>query len=69
MPNTWTSEQISLDAGMAIQVHASEQGVSVAKQVDGVFASDTLYTPEQAEQLAAALTEGAARSRAMREGE
>jgi hypothetical protein len=62
----WTSSQIQLSDGLVVEVRASAEGVTAGKQVDGVFASDTLYTPEQADQLGRYLIEGAARSLAMR---
>lgn len=64
MPLFWSSEPIQLAHHMAIVVHATASGVSIGKQVDGVFASDTLYTPEQAEELAKALITASAHARA-----
>jgi hypothetical protein len=62
---TWTSEPIHLSTDLCIDVQASTDGVTCRKSVEGVYASDALLTPEQAEQYAKALIEGAAKSRAM----
>jgi hypothetical protein len=45
---------------MAVETRASLEGVTVGKQVDGVYASDTLMTPEQAMEHADNLTRAAA---------
>lgn len=63
---TWTCPPINVSDDLLIDVQASADGVLIRKSVEGVYASDVLLTPEQAEQYGKALTEGAARSRAMR---
>lgn len=63
---TWTSEVIHLSADLAVDVQATEDGVTCRKSVEGVYASDVLLTAEQAEQYGKALIEGAAHSLAMR---
>ena len=64
MPINWTSDPITLADGLVIQVVVTHEGISVSKQVDGVFASDTLYDADQAEKLGKALIEASAHSRA-----
>lgn len=66
---TWTSNPIHISDDLVIDVQATSEGVVIRKSVEGVYASDVLLTQEQAEQYGKALTEGAAHSRAMREGE
>ncbi len=62
---TWTSKPIHISEDLHIDVQANEEGVTCRKSVEGVYASDLLLTPEQAEQYGKALIEGAANSRAM----
>lgn len=61
----WTSNPIAVN-GIEVQVQASDDGVTVGKTVDGIYASDLLLTPEIAMQLADALTQGAAKCLAER---
>lgn len=63
----WQSNTIPVD-GIEIQIHASDEGVTFGKLVDGVYASDLLLTPEQAMELADALTEAATACIAARGG-
>lgn len=56
--STWQSNLIAVD-GIEVRVHASVEGVTLGKLVDGIYASDLVLTPEQAMELADALTEGA----------
>lgn len=39
---------MTLADGLLVETRASLEGVTVGKQVDGVYASDMLLTPEQA---------------------
>jgi hypothetical protein len=64
--NTWTSEPIHLSHDLFVDVQASEDGVTCRKSVEGVYASESLLTPEQSKQYGEYLIEGAARSLAMR---
>lgn len=61
MQPTWTSNPIHLVEGLVIEVRASSDGVTIAKQVDGVYASDMLLTAAQASELADALRAAAAK--------
>jgi hypothetical protein len=63
--NIWQSNPIAVD-GISLQVHASTEGVDIGKVADTVYSSDLLLTPEQAMELADALTEGAAKCLAER---
>ena len=58
--NIWKSNPIDVD-GIEVQVQASADGVTFGKTVEGVYASDLLLTPEQACNLAEALTQAAAK--------
>lgn len=58
--SAWTSTPIHID-GIDLQVSSSVDGVTVGRTIDGVYASDLLLTPEQAMEIAEALTEGAAK--------
>lgn len=64
--SNWQSTPIPVD-GIEVQANAAQDGVTFGKLVDGVYASDLLLTPEQAMELADALTEGAAKCLAARE--
>lgn len=64
--SNWQSTPIPVD-GIELQVHAAQDGVTFGKLVDGVYASDLLLTPEQAMELAEALTEAATAVIAARE--
>lgn len=61
----WQSTPVPVD-GIEVQVHAARDGVTFGKLVDGVYASDLLLTPEQACDIAEALTTGAAKCLAAR---
>jgi hypothetical protein len=63
--STWQSSSIHI-GDIEARVHASDEGVTLGKLVDGVYASDLQLTPEQACALADALTEGVARCLAAR---
>lgn len=65
--STWQSSPIPVD-GIEVRVHADADGVTLGKLVDGIYASDLVLTPEQAMQIADALTEGATRCLTAREG-
>jgi hypothetical protein len=54
----WQSNTTLVD-GIELQIHASDEGVTLGKLVDGVYASDLLLTPDQARALAVALIDGA----------
>jgi hypothetical protein len=60
MTTLWTSAPLVLADGLVVETRASLDGVTTGKQVDGVYASDTLMTPEQAMQHADDLTRAAA---------
>jgi hypothetical protein len=62
---TWTSDPIHVSDDLQIDVQASPEGVTCRKSVEGVYASDLLLTPDQAEQYGKALIEASARSRGM----
>lgn len=57
--SAWQSNPIHVD-GIDLQIHASADGVTFGKMVDGVYASDLLLTPEEAQELITALTIGLA---------
>lgn len=61
---TWTSEPIHVSDDLLIDVQATSEGVTCRKSVEGVYASDLLLTPNQAEQYGKALIEASAHSRA-----
>jgi len=65
--SNWQSNTIEVD-GFEVRVDASADGVDLGKVSGGIYASDLLLTPEQAMALADALTEGATRCLAAREG-
>lgn len=62
---TWKSKPIEVD-GIQLQIHVSDDGVTLGKIHDGVYSSDLLLTPEQAMELADALTQAAAKCLAAR---
>jgi hypothetical protein len=64
---TWQSKPLQIN-GMTIDVRANRDGVTSGRTVDGIYASDLLMAPEQAIEYAKALTEGATRCLAAREG-
>ena len=51
----WHSNLIHID-GLDVQAHAGVEGVTFGKMVDGVYASDLLMTPDQAQQVIDGLT-------------
>ncbi len=59
---TWQSKPIAVD-GIEVQVQADANGVTLGKVHDGVYSSDLLLTPSQAEILAASLQQAARRAR------
>ena len=63
----WQSEPIAVD-GIAVSIHATDRGVILGKLHDGVYSSDILFTPEQAMELADALTEAAVKCLDGKEG-
>jgi hypothetical protein len=65
--NNWQSSTIEVN-GFELRVDASANGVDLGKVSGGIYASDLLLTPEQAMELADALTQGAAQCLAAREG-
>lgn len=65
--SNWQSNTIEVD-GFEVRVDASADGVDLGKVSGGIYASDLLLTPEQAMAIADALTEGATRCLAAREG-
>jgi hypothetical protein len=54
----WQSNPIHVDE-IEVRVHASTNGVTFGKVVDGIYSSDLLLTPDQARTLAVALIDGA----------
>jgi hypothetical protein len=64
---TWTSNPIRLTAA-SLDVKADADGVTLGAQSDGSLLVDLHCTPEQAMELADALTEGAAKCLAARGG-
>ena len=64
---TWTSKPIHLTAA-SVDVKADAEGVTLGAQSDGSLLIDLHLTPEQAMELADALTQGAAKCLAAREG-
>lgn len=65
MNATWQSPPVRVD-GIDVSVHATPRGVIFGKLSDGVYSSDLLLTPEQAMELADALTQAAAKCLAAR---
>jgi hypothetical protein len=65
--SNWQSSPIKVD-GFELRVDSSNNGVDLGKVSGGIYASDLLLTPEQAMELADALTQGAAHCLAAREG-
>lgn len=63
--SNWQSNPIEVE-GFEIRVDAGANGVDLGKVMSGVYASDLLLTPEQAIELAEALTTGAAKCFAAR---
>jgi hypothetical protein len=63
--NTWQSTPIELPAS-TIDVKADSEGVTLGAQSDGSLLVDLHITPEQAMELADALTQGAAHCLAAR---
>ena len=68
MPNIWVSEPIVIRDELRVDVKASAESVTLGTYNNAVQASDLVLTPEQAMELADALTQGAAKSLAAREG-
>jgi hypothetical protein len=64
---SWTSNPIELTTA-TLDVKADVEGVTLGAQSDGSLLVDLHLTPEQAMALADALTEGATRCLAAREG-
>jgi hypothetical protein len=60
----WASQPIHLTEELALQVRATSDGVDLGKNVGEVFASETLLTPGQANDLAGALVQAATKCRA-----
>lgn len=56
----WQSQPIHVN-GIELLVHASDEGVTIGKTVDGVYSSDLLLTGDEAMALADAITEAATR--------
>lgn len=67
MEHTWQSEHLQID-GMTVDVRASKEGVTSGRTVDGVYASDLLMTPEQADAFGTLLLKGATKCRQIRAG-
>ena len=66
MVTTWASSPILIRDELQIDVKASADGVTFGTYNDAVQASDLVLTPEQAIELAEALTTGAAHCLAAR---
>lgn len=63
---TWHSNPIKLDADASVDVKADAGGVTLGAQSDGSLLVDLHFTPEQAIEIAEALTTGAAKCLAAR---
>jgi hypothetical protein len=64
----WASAPIQIRDELRVDVKASADTVTFGTYNDAVQASDLVLTPEQAMELADALTQGATRCLAAREG-
>lgn len=69
MNKQWSSEAIHLPEGVCVDVHASREGVVLGVLVGMVLSADVHMTADKAREVAKAITEGAARSDAMKKGE
>jgi hypothetical protein len=67
MQTTWASGPIQIRDDLHADVKASASGVTFGTYNDAVQASDLVLTPEQAVEIAEALTAGAAKCLAARE--
>jgi hypothetical protein len=65
--STWYSNPIQIKDELHVDVKADATSVTVGSYNDDVQASDLVLTPEQAMELADALTQGAAHCLAARE--
>jgi hypothetical protein len=64
----WASPPIQIRGELALDAKATTEGVTLGRFMDAVLAEDLVLTPEQAMELADALTQGATRCLAAREG-
>ena len=68
MSNLWASSPIQIRGELAIDVKACAEHVTFGMFMNAVFADEIVLTPEQAIQIAEALTEGATHCLAARKG-